>query len=622
MKNLLEKMLGNYQLKRVLGRGRMGIVYLADDKALQRPTALKLMDWSMDRKSEQDPVKWFLSEARSVARISHPNVIQIYNIARHGEYRYIAMEYVEGESAEMALDRKGRLSVHRATDILIQTCDALEAAHSAGVIHRDIKPANLLLRKDGVVKLSDFGMAMSSSAKAIFSANMRVGTPFFNAPETWEGRPASPASDIYALGVTYFLLLTGKLPFDAKNMQELQQAHQAQKPADPRNFVSDLPAMCHEITSRCLSKKEYHRFSSAKELENMARALCEQLEKGNTRSYAVSTSGDKVDGIPHAEYEKADGFWLDDLHFTLAPFSSVNPLDLPWLGEPFLGTLASLNDLVSQKKPVICIHGEQGAGKSTLLQRHAMQLSTDFVALYLGRKKGDKSICAVGQLCKLSGIHPDHQSVLTELAQWLTSLAVDPPKHILLYLDEIIESRAEVEKLETIIQRVSRTVGCTAIICTKTDTLTTMIPISSTRSHPMLHLPSLEPQTVIAYAKSWIQKTRASPSPMLLMTTDAYLWIAYKSRGNLKQINKYMRWVLRLAARDNLKVISTREIQICGQHLEQGNQTLYAIPDTLTDWPVLEMRQTLNLLRQSIGIRPLSPVCSDSKPKVLQKRRK
>ncbi len=151
--------LGNYRLERLVGRGRMGVVYLAKDEALLRATAIKVLSWSATDAKGQDPVQWFLAEARLVARINHPRVVQIYGAARQGDYCYIAMEYVPGRSAE-AMVTRGALPPELATDILVQAASALHAAHRSGVVHRDVKPANLLVGDDGVTKLGDFGMAL------------------------------------------------------------------------------------------------------------------------------------------------------------------------------------------------------------------------------------------------------------------------------------------------------------------------------------------------------------------------------------------------------------------------------------------------------------------------------
>jgi hypothetical protein len=254
--------LGNYRLERLIGRGRMGVVYLANDEALLRPTAIKLLSWKAADAQGQDPVKWFLGEARMVARINHPRVVQIYGAARQGEHCYIAMEYVVGRSAE-AIVGEGPLAPELATDILLQAAAALHAAHSSGIIHRDVKPANLLVGPDGVTKLGDFGMALGSADLAVGNAHIRVGTPYYAAPEIWAGAKASASSDIYSLGATYFHLLAGRPPYPGPGVAQVEQAHLRSPIPDPREFVPSLPASCAALVARALAKEPGERHESA-----------------------------------------------------------------------------------------------------------------------------------------------------------------------------------------------------------------------------------------------------------------------------------------------------------------------------------------------------------------------
>src|SRR5512142_72309 len=254
--------LGNYRLERVLGRGRMGVVYLAKDEALLRPTAIKILSWSEAEAQGHDPVRWFLAEARLVARINHPRVVQIYGAARQDDHCYIAMEYVVGQSAE-AMVKDGPLAPEVATDIILQAAAALHAAHRSGVIHRDVKPANLLVGAGGVTKLGDFGMALGSAELSAGNAHVRVGTPYYTAPEIWTGGAATPASDIYSLGATYYHLLTGKPPFPGADVGAVEQAHLRAPVPDPRRLVPALPASCAALVTRALAKDPKDRQGSA-----------------------------------------------------------------------------------------------------------------------------------------------------------------------------------------------------------------------------------------------------------------------------------------------------------------------------------------------------------------------
>ncbi len=270
--------LGNYRLERLVGRGRMGVVYVAKDEALLRPTAIKVLSWSVAEARGHDPVQWFLAEARLVARINHPRVVQIYGAARHGDYCYIAMEYVPGQSAEAMVARGAPMAPELATDILVQAASALHAAHAAGVVHRDVKPANLLVADGGVTKLGDFGMALGPAEVRTGGPRLRVGTPYYTAPEIWRGEAASPASDVYSLGATWFHLLTGRPPFPDLEVAAVEQAHLHAPIPDPRALVPSLPASCTALVRRALAKTKGNRTRAAEILEISHRALLYKIK--------------------------------------------------------------------------------------------------------------------------------------------------------------------------------------------------------------------------------------------------------------------------------------------------------------------------------------------------------
>jgi serine/threonine-protein kinase len=262
--DLVGKKLGNYRLLRILGRGRMGVVYHAQDEALLRPTAIKVLWWDLPTVQDQDPEVWFLREARAMALINDAHVVQIYGIAKHAGQCYIAMEYVEGAPAHAWLAKQGALLHRDATSIMVQSARALHAAHRVNVVHRDVKPENILVTADRVAKLADFGMARNAGADK--AAPMRAGTPFYTAPEIWRGETAGVATDIYALGATYFQLLTGKPPFAGKDVSELRVAHLQNEVPDVRAWNPEIPVACDHIVRRSMAKSPRDRYPSAQSL--------------------------------------------------------------------------------------------------------------------------------------------------------------------------------------------------------------------------------------------------------------------------------------------------------------------------------------------------------------------
>ena len=208
------KELGSYQLSRLLGRGGMGEVWLGFDTKLEREVAVKLM--RRELLANDEAVKRFYREARSVARLNHPNIVQVYYIGEERGVIYFVMEYVEGETVTEKLKREGPLALDDAVNILLQTVEGLSYANARGIIHRDIKPSNLMLTRDFRVKIADFGLAkMIEHDTQVTASGTAMGSPNYMSPEQSRGEEADHRSDIYALGISLYQVLTGTLPFSA-----------------------------------------------------------------------------------------------------------------------------------------------------------------------------------------------------------------------------------------------------------------------------------------------------------------------------------------------------------------------------------------------------------------------
>ena len=180
----------------------------------------------------------FLAEARAAASLVHPHIVTVHNIGQSGSLHYIELEYVPGQTLQQLVQAAGKLDAYSATDLLSQACSALAEAHRCGVVHRDFKPSNILVHRNGQAKLADFGLAKRVSGGGSLDDSL-AGTPYFMAPELFRTRPASKASDVYAVGVSYYYLLTGEFPYVERNVGKLAEKHANAPVPDP---ASGAPA--------------------------------------------------------------------------------------------------------------------------------------------------------------------------------------------------------------------------------------------------------------------------------------------------------------------------------------------------------------------------------------------
>jgi serine/threonine protein kinase len=255
------RLVGKYRLRGLLGRGGMGVVYLAHDPRLQRDVALKLLH---RERVDANLAERFLREARAAARLHHPNVVSIYEADEFDGEPYFVMEYVRGVSADQLL-RRGPLPWSAATAIAAQAARALVAAHAAGLIHRDVKPSNLLLAADGTVKLTDFGLVklVAQGQTTLSGAGEVCGTPHFMSPEQARSQPLDERTDQYSLGATYYTLLTGAPPYPGNEPLPLLYAHCGKPVPDPCRVNPAVPAGAAAIVQRAMAKKRGDRYPNA-----------------------------------------------------------------------------------------------------------------------------------------------------------------------------------------------------------------------------------------------------------------------------------------------------------------------------------------------------------------------
>jgi serine/threonine-protein kinase len=274
--DLVDHRLGQYLLGPVIGHGSMGRVYRAEHAGLGRMCAIKVMNPGLVARQPQI-VDRFWAEARAVAHLVHPNIVTVHNLGSDRGYHYIEMEYVPGGvSLKETLIRQGALDPLRATTLVRQVALALSAAHREGLIHRDVKPANVLLANGGSAKLADFGLVRRLGDRDRAGGPV-AGTPTFMAPELFGGGPAGPATDLYAVGVMFFYLLTARLPYASENLARLIRLHRSAPVPNVQHVAPQVPDELSAILSRLLAKQPEDRPASAEELADELRGVQGQL---------------------------------------------------------------------------------------------------------------------------------------------------------------------------------------------------------------------------------------------------------------------------------------------------------------------------------------------------------
>jgi serine/threonine protein kinase len=256
---------GRYQINAPLGTGGMANVYLARDLNLQRQVALKILRDDLIA----DPAfrARFLQEARAAANLLHPNIVTVYDFGFDAERYFLVMEYVQGVELKSLIRRKGRLGVDEAVSLMIQICAGVGYAHRAGLVHCDLKPQNLLTTADGRIKITDFGIARAlASIRPNEHSEIVWGSPQYFAPEQAAGGPPSPASDVYALGVILFEMVTGQLPFSASSSEALAPMHLNNPPPRPRQLNPEIPPSLEQIILKVLAKEPSARYRTADQL--------------------------------------------------------------------------------------------------------------------------------------------------------------------------------------------------------------------------------------------------------------------------------------------------------------------------------------------------------------------
>lgn len=253
-----------YQVSGVLGEGGMAIVYLAEDLISKKEVAVKIIK----EETMKNPVNLtrFEREARAAASLNHQNVVRVINLGTHDARPYMVTELIKGQTLREALNVRGKFSFIEACDIMYQLCSAAYHAHQHGVIHRDIKPQNVFITADGTIKLGDFGIATFQNASRVTRSEVVVGSVHYLAPEISQGNPATPQSDIYSLGITFFELVTGRVPYDDESAVTVALKHIKEKFPSIRKFNPKAPIIIEKIINKACMKSPQERYKSAFEM--------------------------------------------------------------------------------------------------------------------------------------------------------------------------------------------------------------------------------------------------------------------------------------------------------------------------------------------------------------------
>jgi serine/threonine-protein kinase len=303
-----QKLAGYYILTRI-GVGGMGEVYKATQVALSRQVALKIL--APELTADPTYVQRFLSEARAAARLNHPNVISVHEVGEENGIYYLSMEHVGGGSVQDLISGPNKkLEPRRATEIILQAARALEYAEKAGIVHRDIKPDNLMLTEGGDVRLADLGIAkrMNLDGKADQAEGV-FGSPHYMAPEQARGLPLDHRADLYSLGVTYYRILSGKLPFTGKDAREIMEKQVFEPPEPLKRLEPRLSPMVYFVVDRLLRKRPAERYPSATALiKDLERAL-EEILRGAAESSEQQTKVTTASGRqrPSSKRDRQNG---------------------------------------------------------------------------------------------------------------------------------------------------------------------------------------------------------------------------------------------------------------------------------------------------------------------------
>ena len=261
-----QKISDRYQIIKAIGEGGMANVYLAYDTILDRNVAVKVLRG--DLANDEKFVRRFQREALSASSLTHPNIVEVYDVGEDAGQYYIVMEYVEGKNLKDLIKKRGKLTLSEVIDIMLQITDGMSVAHDSYIIHRDIKPQNIMIMENGLVKIMDFGIAMAMNSTELTQTNSVMGSVHYIPPEQANGKGAILQSDIYSMGIVMYELLTGTLPYRGDNAVEIALKHLKEPLPSIRDILPNIPTSVENIILKATAKNPKNRYADAREMHN------------------------------------------------------------------------------------------------------------------------------------------------------------------------------------------------------------------------------------------------------------------------------------------------------------------------------------------------------------------
>lgn len=280
MENLIGKVIDNFRIVSVLGKGGMGIVYKAYDTKLDRYVAIKMLSSSALDKGRF--VERFKREAKNQAKLSHPNIVAVYGFIEYSNLLGIIMEYVEGESLEKVIDKQGRFNLQDVVYIFKQLLQGMGYAHTKGFVHRDIKPSNIILNKEGVTKIMDFGISKSLFDNSMTKTGSKIGTVYYMSPEQIKGQDVTNRSDIYSIGCTIYEMIVGEPPYDSTSEYEVMDSHLKGPIPKVSEKISGVPDALEKVIIKAMQKDPHQRHESCEDMLAEVQDIDKQLSKIQT----------------------------------------------------------------------------------------------------------------------------------------------------------------------------------------------------------------------------------------------------------------------------------------------------------------------------------------------------